>query len=121
MSSWFALRTPLRQPVGPASRSITTGIALASAAAATILVLYRTPAGRPVLVVAFGVAIVLIGWLFLSEHYERTLLVVILYIGLLDGFLRLKTGSSNLTLARDALLYAIVAGGLIRGIIRRNL
>src|SRR3954454_9990019 len=50
------------------------------------------------------------GWMFLSERYEVTLLVLTLYLGLLDGFLKLKTGSQLTTLGRDLLLYAIVAG-----------
>ncbi|MGA2758543.1 MAG: hypothetical protein ABSF58_14445 [Solirubrobacteraceae bacterium] len=57
-----------------------------------------------------GVAI----WMFLSDHYERTLPVLALYLGLLDGFLKLKTGSTLATLGRDVLLYAITAGALVR-------
>src|SRR4051812_46037640 len=45
------------------------------------------------------------GWMFLSERYEATLLVLTLYLGLLDGFLKLKTGSQLTTLGRDLLLY----------------
>ena len=53
-------------------------------------------------------------WMFLSEHYERTLAVLALYLGLFDGYLKLKTGSTIATLGRDVLLYAIAAGALIR-------
>jgi hypothetical protein len=38
-------------------------------------------------------------------------------VGLLDGFLRLKTGDSSLTLVRDFILYAIVAGALARWLV----
>ena len=63
-----------------------------------------------------GVAV----WMFFSEHYERTLAVLALYLGLLDGFLKLKTGSTIATLGRDVLLYAIAAGALVRVTLRRR-
>ena len=53
-------------------------------------------------------------WMFLSEHYERTLAVLALYLGLFDGYVKLKTGSTIATLGRDVLLYAIASGALIR-------
>src|SRR3954469_23567316 len=31
-------------------------------------------------------------WMFLSENYPATLGVLLLYLGLMDGFLKLKTG-----------------------------
>ena len=63
-----------------------------------------------------GVAI----WMFFSEHYERSLAVLALYLGLLDGFLKLKTGSTIATLGRDVLLYAIAVGALVRLTLRRR-
>ena len=63
-----------------------------------------------------GVAI----WMFFSERYDRTLAVLALYLGLLDGFLKLKTGSTIATLGRDVLLYAIAAGALVRLTLRRR-
>jgi hypothetical protein len=53
-------------------------------------------------------------WMFLSEHYERTLAVLAIYLGVLDGYLKLKTGSTIATLGRDVLLYAIAGGALVR-------
>jgi hypothetical protein len=63
-----------------------------------------------------GVAV----WMFFSERYERTLAVFALYLGLFDGFLKLKTGSTIATLGRDVLLYSIVAGALVRLALRRQ-
>ena len=54
----------------------------------------------------------------LNERYEWSLVVLILYVGLADGYLKLSTGSSNATLLRDLLLYAIVVGALIRFVVR---
>jgi hypothetical protein len=59
-------------------------------------------------------------WLFFSERYERTLGVFLLYLGLLDGVIKLGTGSSVATLGRDVLLYAITLGAITRLIIRRT-
>jgi hypothetical protein len=68
--------------------------------------------GAPALVA--GVA----AWMFVSERYEVTLSVLALYLGLLDGFLKLKTGSTLASLGRDVLLYAIALGALLRLVLR---
>jgi hypothetical protein len=89
-------------------------IIVAAGVAATV----RLPAGEPVSAAAVagigGVAI----WMFATARYERSLAVVMLYIGLADGYLKLRTGSDLATLGRDILLYAIVAGALVRWSIR---
>jgi hypothetical protein len=59
-------------------------------------------------------------WLFLSERYETTLAVLLLYLCLLDGVVKLASGSSIATLGRDALLYAITIGAVLRTILRRT-
>jgi hypothetical protein len=62
----------------------------------------------------------LVLWLFFSERYERTLAVLLLYVGLLDGVVKLSSGSNVATLGRDALLYAITLGAVVRAVIRRT-
>jgi hypothetical protein len=59
-------------------------------------------------------------WLFASERYEVTLAVVLVYLGVGDGFVKLSTGSNLATLARDAFLYAITLGAVARLILRRT-
>jgi hypothetical protein len=59
-------------------------------------------------------------WLFFSERYEVTLAVLLLYLGLLDGAVKLASGSSVATLGRDLLLYAIVAGATVRMVLRKT-
>lgn len=59
-------------------------------------------------------------WLFVSERYEITLAVLLLYLGLLDGLVKLTSGSNLATLGRDVLLYAIVLGAIVRIILRRT-
>ena len=59
-------------------------------------------------------------WMFFSERLERALAFYLLYLGLLDGFLKLRTSSSVITLGRDALLYAILLGFMARAALRRE-
>lgn len=59
-------------------------------------------------------------WMFFSERRALTLAALVLYLGLLDGYLKLSTGSSLATLGRDVLLYAIVLGLLARSVLRRE-
>lgn len=70
--------------------------------------------GVPVLLVPLAL------WLFLSERYEVTLAVLLLYLGLADGVVKLASGSQLATLGRDVLLYAIVLGAVVRMIIRKT-
>ena len=53
-------------------------------------------------------------WCLCTQRTRLALAALMLYLGLLDGYLKLATGSTVITLIRDALLYAIVAGVLVR-------
>ncbi len=53
-------------------------------------------------------------WCFTHRRVDHTLVALVLYLGLLDGYVKLKTGSPTVTLARDALVIAIAAGALVR-------
>jgi glycosyltransferase involved in cell wall biosynthesis len=95
---------------------------LAGTAAAIVVTVAVSAASAGSLLLAlliFG-AVYLCAWLLLSERYELTLAVLLLYLGLLDGYVKLKLNTSWATLGRDALLYAIVAGALARAAIRRQ-
>jgi hypothetical protein len=59
-------------------------------------------------------------WLFFSERYEVTLAVLLLYLGLLDGVLKLASGSTVATLGRDIMLYAITLGAVLRMMLRKT-
>lgn len=54
---------------------------------------------------------------FTSHHVDRSLAVLGLYLGLLDGYLKLRLGSSAISLGRDVLIAAIAGGALLRSII----
>jgi hypothetical protein len=72
------------------------------------------------MIVAAVLGALVLLWLFLSERYEYTLALLLLYLGLLDGYLKLRTNSSAITLVRDGLLYAIALGALCRRILRHQ-
>src|SRR3954468_19245502 len=66
------------------------------------------------LVIALPVGAVVSGYLFLNARIELSLAVLMVYLGVLDGYLKLSTGNSTVSAGRDVLLYAIVAGILVR-------
>lgn len=55
-----------------------------------------------------------------NPRIELSLAVLLLYLGLLDGYLKLRTGSTLMTLGRDALFYSIVIGMLVRSTVRHE-
>src|SRR5829696_2251318 len=61
------------------------------------------PSGLPVGAFALPLAAGLVVWMAVSREYHLTAAALLLWLGLFDGFLRLKTGTHALTLVRDAL------------------
>lgn len=92
---------------------------LAAAAAAAILVASGGGTRGWEGLAAIGVASVVL-WMFTRQQVERPLVVVLLYLGLLDGYVKLRTDSSGVTLIRDALIYAVMLGYLARALLRRQ-
>lgn len=62
----------------------------------------------------------LAAWCFNHRRVDQSLAALGLYLGLLDGYLKLKTGSPVMTLARDVLVAAIAGGALLRSMISRQ-
>jgi len=58
--------------------------------------------------------------MFFNERYELSLAVLMLYLGCLDGYLKLNTGWAPMTLVRDGLLFAVVGGILVRKAFRHE-
>lgn len=56
----------------------------------------------------------LAAWCFTSRRVDRSLAVLGLYLGLLDGYLKLRTGIQSITLVRDLIIVSIAAGALAR-------
>jgi hypothetical protein len=114
-------------PAGPApGRVIFPGhwgvwaLPFAGIVVASVLIATRVTA--PSLGMALGIAagIGATAWMFFSERLEGPLIVLLLYLGLIDGFLKLRTNSSAITLGRDVLLFAIALGFLARAALRRD-
>lgn len=88
-------------------------------AAATILA-YRSPdpslAGPFAAAAIAGIAI----WMLTTARTHLALALVMLYLGLADGVIKLMTNSSSATLGRDLLLYAIVTGLVIRQMVGKE-
>jgi hypothetical protein len=115
-----AATTAIRGRV-PQISPVNVALVAAAAIAAALFVVSISPSGASL--ERYGAVVVLLAlavWMFFSERYEVTLAVLLLYLGLLDGFLKLKTGSSIVTLGRDVLLYAIAGGAVVRSIIRHQ-
>jgi hypothetical protein len=65
---------------------------------------------------AVGIVLVVAGsvWFAVTRNTTLALGLLMLYLGLLDGYLKLATGSNYVTLFRDVLLYSLAAGVLLR-------
>ena len=68
---------------------------------------------------AFGAVLflLLVAWCFTHRRVDRSLAALGLYLGLLDGYIKLRTGSPLITLGRDVLVVAIAGGALFRGLV----
>jgi len=100
--------------------SVAVGSVVGAVGAALLAVLALRSPTTAIHVGAPAVLVGIAGWMFFSARYERTLAVLLLYLGLFDGFLKLKTGATLATLGRDVLLYAIAAGATVRLVLIRR-
>lgn len=97
------------------------GLATAAILAALgLAVTAQLPTPTPISIVAVIGVLSAAVWMLCSERYEWTLVVLMLYLGLADGVLKLVTDSQPITLVRDLLFYAICIGALIRMIVNRR-
>ena len=76
------------------------------------LVLKAQYYGLPVAVLPLAIGVP--AWLASTKRTGLALAVVLLYLGLFDGVIKLKSGSQIATLGRDVLLYAVAAGMALR-------
>src|SRR3954447_22747244 len=103
------------------ARRATLSILVAAGAVALALGVTVAYADEALGVAAIGGALLIaLVWQLTSERIGLTSAVVLIYIGLIDGYFKLKTASSYATLGRDLLLYGVVSGVLIRGVVRRE-
>lgn len=56
-------------------------------------------------------------WMLLTDRPQVALAVLLLYVGLIDGFIKLKVGTELPTLGRDLLLYALAIGMVLKAVV----
>jgi hypothetical protein len=101
-----ALRRPRAATVIPA-------LAAAGGSAVAVIVgiyLSTRTSFTGVQLVGVGLFAALTAWMAATKHVLWALGALLLYIGLLDGVLKLKAANELPTIGRDVLLYAVVAG-----------
>lgn len=101
------------RPVRAKARAGTLAATLAALALA-LLVSTKAASLSPAAPLAAALFLVLPAWLFVNRRVEISLAVLVVYLGLLDGILKLMTNVEAATLGRDILLYAIALGMLAR-------
>lgn len=107
----------------PSVRSSPLVRGLVAGAGALVLALFVSTKAADVSPVApLGAALFLVlpTWLFVNQRIEQSLAVLIVYLGVLDGYLKLKLGAEVMALGRDFLLYAIAGGMLARTILKHK-
>ena len=105
---------PVRRQAAPqAIAGVLTG--LVAAALTAILVGNVALKAVAILILALGSI-----WFASTRRAQLALGLLMVYLGALDGVLKLSTGSSAVTFVRDALLYALVAGLLLRATVTRQ-
>src|SRR3954452_9714632 len=117
MGAAMARPRVLRFPDG--LRGLTVVVVCLAIAAVSLSVAIALPAAPFALLLTpvFGATCI---WMFVSARYEWSLAVLLLYLALVDGFVRLTTGIPELTLLRDGLLYAIVLAAALRALVGRG-
>lgn len=92
----------------------------ASAALGTVVLAYESPTaslvGPAAVAFVFGVSV----WMLSSAKTHVTLAILMLYLGLADGVIKMMSNSSSATLGRDLLLYAIVIGIVVKRMLRKQ-
>lgn len=114
----YAIGGPRAALVREAVLSQTVGgvlVGLAVAGVTAVAISSGTLKAVAVLIVVAGTI-----WFAATRRTQLALALVMLYLGLLDGYLKLASGSSQVTLIRDGLVYAITGGVLIRAVVQRR-
>jgi hypothetical protein len=92
-----------------------TLVGLLIAAVTGLLILYVVPVAT-LKGVAVGVVVVGSIWFLTTRNSQLALAMILLYIGLLDGYLKLASGSSVVTFVRDAFIFSLTIGLLARAV-----
>ncbi len=79
-----------------------------------------SPHPNPLLILGLMVGVALVVVLLVSRRYEITLTVLALYLGLIDGPVKLEAASKASSGVRDVLIIAIGLGMLMRLVVRKE-
>jgi hypothetical protein len=107
-----------RRPAQAVGRGLGAMVLAAVLSAVAIAVSIRLSTATPLVAAGAVVVLLLCAWMVFEPRTELSLAVLMVYLAVADGYLKLKTGGSAATLARDLLLYAIVVGVLLRALVR---
>ncbi|HZV73363.1 MAG TPA: hypothetical protein VFF79_06575 [Conexibacter sp.] len=102
-----------RDAVGQAVAAV--AVAAVAAALTLFVTSQRTLSGAAAVLVVAGSL-----WLATTRRTAPALALLMVYLGALDGYVKLATGSQYATFIRDVLLYAFVVGLLVRATAHRT-
>jgi hypothetical protein len=113
----FAVRSPfprLARRRDGLVRALTTAAAGTGAIGLSLFATDRLSSQSVFVSAALALLVVLPAWLILSSNVAVTLGALALYLGLVDGVLKLKLNTPTAALGRDLLLYSIIFGAVLR-------
>lgn len=114
------MASAVRSPRSPGGAQIVAPLGAAAAAVAFgLIITTRTQFVGPQLVLV-GLFLLVPAWLAVTRHTGWALGALLVYMGLLDGVLKLKSDNELPTLGRDILLYAVILGVGTRAMMRRE-
>jgi hypothetical protein len=79
-----------------------------------------SPRPNPLLILGLMIGAALVVVLLVSRRYEVTLMLLALYLGLLDGPIKLESASKASSGVRDVLIIAIALGMIMRLVVRKG-
>lgn len=102
-------------------RTLAATLAAALVAVGLVLLISTKAADvSPLAPIGIAISLVLPAWLFVNRRVEISLVVLVVYLGLVDGVVKLVTNVEAATLGRDVLLYSIALGMMARAILQRR-
>jgi hypothetical protein len=101
-----------------AGRAVLLCAAFVLSATVAAALVVRSPFGSPAAPLLIGVACLVPVWMVLTRRVELSLAVLLVYLGLADGYLKLRFDVEAVAIGRDLLLFAIAAGMLVRFAVR---
>ena len=97
-----------------------TGVAGAIALGIALGITLRVPNPNLFLTVGILLGTLALVALAASARYEITLTFLVIYLGMVDGVVKLETGNQFVSSLRDVMIAAICVGAIVRMIVRRD-